>query len=363
MKAVQVNLGKRSYSILIEAGGLASLGLHLRRLRVGSKVACLTEPIVWRLHGKSFESSLKEFTLTRIELPSGEDAKQLSWAEHSWSACLEAGLDRGSTIVALGGGAVGDLAGFVAATYMRGIAFVQVPTTILAQVDASIGGKVAINHPKAKNLIGAFHQPRLVLIDPTLLQTLPDREYRSGLVEVVKHGIALDANYFHDLERNREKILAKDLPVLEEVIAGSCRLKARIVEADEEEEGGLRALLNYGHTVGHALEAVTNYQQCLHGEAVSVGIVAAAKIANRLGLADLETVERQVNLLKSLGLPISFRGLDPHLIVEALKRDKKAREGAVPFILVPKIGEARLVYDVPRNLVFEVLDELRGKPV
>ncbi|HLC40321.1 MAG TPA: 3-dehydroquinate synthase [Methylomirabilota bacterium] len=361
MKEVHVNLGKRSYSILIEVGGLASLGGHLRRLGIGSKVACMTEPIVWRLHGKTVESSLREFTLTRIELPSGEDAKQLLWAERAWSACLDAGLDRGSTIVALGGGAVGDLAGFVAATYMRGIAFVQVPTTILAQVDASIGGKAAINHAKAKNLIGAFHQPRLVLIDPALLQTLPDREYRSGLVEVVKHGISLDANYFHGLERQREAILAKDLPVLEEVIAGSCRLKAKIVEADEEEEGGLRALLNYGHTVGHALEAVTNYQRWLHGEAVSIGIAAAARIAGRLGLADLETVERQANLLHSLGLPTSFTRLDPHIIVEALKRDKKAREGVVPFILVPKIGEARLVYDVPGNLVLEVLHDLRAQ--
>jgi len=180
---------------------------------------------------------------------------------------------------------------------------------------------------------------------------------------VVKHGASLDASYFHDLERHREKILAKDLQVLEEVITGSCRLKAKIVEADEEEQGGLRALLNYGHTVGHALEAVTDYQRWLHGEAVSIGIVVAAKIANRLGLADLETVERQVALLQSLGLPISFAGLDPHLIVEALKRDKKAREGVVPFILVPKIGEARVVYDVPRSLVREALDELGANPV
>jgi 3-dehydroquinate synthase len=323
-------------------------------------VACFADPHVWRLYGAIVQSSLEGFSLTHFEVPQGEEAKSLTWAEHSWSACLAAGLDRGSTIVALGGGAVGDLAGFVAATYMRGIAFVQVPTTLLAQVDASIGGKVAVNHPKAKNLIGAFHQPRLVLIDPSVLQTLPEREYRSGLVEVVKHGITLDAEYFRFLEEHLEAIQARAIPVLEEVIAGSCRLKAKIVEGDEEEAEGLRALLNYGHTVGHALEAVTNYQRWLHGEAVSIGIVAAAKIAHHVGLADPETVERQIRLLRALGFPTSYSECSAQQILEALGRDKKAREGVVPFVLVPKIGEARLVFDVPRALVLEVLEGLQS---
>jgi len=360
MREVRVNLGKRSYSIVIEAGGLDSLGARLRDLGIGRTVAVFSDPDVWRLYGRTVESSLERYTITRVELPPGESAKSLPWAQHCWSACLDAGLDRGSTIVAFGGGAIGDLAGFVAATYMRGIPFVQVPTTLLAQVDASIGGKVAIDHPKAKNLIGAFHQPRLVLIDPAVLLTLPDPEYRSGLAEVVKHGISLDADYFRSLEECREAIQAKALPALEEVIVGSCRLKAKIVEADEEEEG-LRALLNYGHTVGHALEAVTDYRGWLHGEAVSIGMTAAAKIANRLGLANLETVERQLRLLQALGLPISFAEPDPQLIVEAIGRDKKAREGVVPFVLVPKIGEARLVYDVPQSLVLEVLREIRSR--
>lgn len=359
MREVHVSLGKRSYSILIESGSLSTLGARLRELRVGSHVACFADPHVWRLYGRTVESSLDGFSLTHVELPQGEEAKSLTWAERSWSACLEAGLDRGSTIVALGGGAVGDLAGFVAATYMRGIAFVQVPTTLLAQVDASIGGKVAINHPKAKNLIGAFHQPRLVLTDPSVLQTLPQREYRSGLVEVVKHGIALDANYFRYLEEHQEALQAKEPSVLEEAIAGSCRIKAKIVEADEEEDG-LRSLLNYGHTVGHALEAITEYQRWLHGEAVSIGIVAAAKIAHRLGLADPETVDRQVRLLSALGFPTQYHECSPQQIVEALARDKKARGGVVPFILVPKIGEARLVFDVPRALILEILQELRA---
>jgi 3-dehydroquinate synthase len=312
------------------------------------------------LYGPAIESALSGYTITRVELPRGEEAKSLVWAERSWSACLEGGLDRGSTVVAVGGGSVGDLAGFVAATYMRGIAFVQVPTTLLAQVDASIGGKVAVNHPKAKNLIGAFHQPRLVLIDPTVLRTLQDPEYRSGLVEVLKHGMSLDADYFRDLELHRDAILQKEPSVLEWVVAGSCRLKARIVEADPD-ESGVRAFLNYGHTVGHALEAVTDYKRWLHGEAVSIGIVAATKIAHRLGLADQSTGERQVKLLEAFGLPTSFDGLSLEEIMAALGRDKKGREGVVPFILVPKIGEARLVFDVPGHVVLEVLRELQSQ--
>ena len=360
MQEVQVKLGERSYTIVIESGGLARLGERLRGLKVGSRVACFSDADIWRLYGPVIESALSGYSITRVELPRGEEAKSLVWAERSWSACLEGGLDRGSTVVAVGGGSVGDLAGFVAATYMRGIAFVQVPTTLLAQVDASIGGKVAVNHPKAKNLIGAFHQPRLVLIDPTVLRTLQNPEYRSGLVEVLKHGMSLDVDYFLDLELHRDAILAKEPSVLEWVVAGSCRLKARIVEADPD-ESGVRAFLNYGHTVGHALEAVTDYKRWLHGEAVSIGIVAAAKIAHRLGLAGQSTFERQVKLLEAFGLPTSFDGLSPEEIMAALGRDKKGREGVVPFILVPKIGEARLVFDVPRHVVLEVLRELQSQ--
>jgi 3-dehydroquinate synthase len=260
-------------------------------------------------------------------------------------------------VLALGGGAVGDLAGFVAATYMRGINFVQVPTTLLAQVDASIGGKTAIDHPQAKNLIGAFHQPRAVIVDPALLITLPEPEFRSGLAEVIKHGIVLDAAYFDDLEQCLPALLRRDLPTLERVVAGSCRIKADVVERDEK-EAELRHVLNYGHTVGHALEAATTFGRWAHGEAVSLGIVAEARLAERLGIAKNATTDRQVRLLAAVGLPVRGLGARPAAVVEALSRDKKARDGRVPFVFAPEIGRFRLVFDVPPAAVLATLEEL-----
>ncbi len=353
-------MGPRSYPILLGAGALRSVGARLADLAAGRRTALVSDRAVLAAHGPTVLESLRAagFSVTQIRVPEGEAAKTLAVAERCWEDCLAAGLDRTSTLLALGGGAVGDLAGFVAATYMRGIAFVQLPTTLLAQVDASIGGKVAIDHLRAKNLIGAFHQPRLVVVDPAALSTLPDSEFRSGLAEVVKHGIALDAAYFADVEAHVREILARDLPTLERIIAGSCRLKARVVEADER-EGGPRAVLNYGHTVGHALEAATAFSKWLHGEAVSLGIVAAAKIAERLSLAEAETANRQIRLLTALGLPVSFSAPPPEAIVQAIASDKKARDGRVPFVLAPRIGECRLVFDVPPDLVLAVLGEMQ----
>jgi 3-dehydroquinate synthase len=278
-------------------------------------------------------------------------------ASRGWDALLAAGLDRGSTVVALGGGAVGDLAGFVAATYMRGINFVQLPTTLLAQVDASSGGKTAIDHPKAKNLIGVFHQPRLVLADTAVLATLPDREYRSGFAEVIKHGIVLDAAYFADLEASCGPLLAREIDTLTRVVAGSCRLKAHVVESDEQ-EAALRAVLNYGHTIGHAVEAATGYARWTHGEAVSLGIAAEARLAERLGVGSRETANRQIELLRAVGLPVRDSGAPPSAVLEALGRDKKSREGRVPFVLAPEIGRFTVVFDVPREAVLETLREL-----
>ncbi|MBI4240377.1 MAG: 3-dehydroquinate synthase, partial [Candidatus Rokubacteria bacterium] len=231
---------------------------------------------------------------------------------------------------------------------------------LLAQVDAAIGGKNAIDHPLAKNLIGTFHQPRLVMVDPQVLLTLPEREFRSGLAEVVKHGIVLDAGYFSDVEAHIPELLARDLPTLERIVASSCRLKARVVEADET-EAELRAVLNYGHTVGHALEAVTGYSRWTHGEAVALGIAVEARIAERLGLADPDTTQRQLRLLEAVGLPVTFSGVDSALILEAIGRDKKARAGRVPFVLAPRIGTHRLVFDVPTELVVEVLQEIQAE--
>ena len=357
---VSVNLGARSYSIVVEAGALGSVGERLRALGVGQRAALVTDAAIMRLHGAAVAGSLDRagFTLTVIEVPEGEAAKTLAVAEHCWDRVLAAGLDRTSTILGLGGGAVGDLAGFVAATYMRGTHFVTLPTTVLAQVDASIGGKTAIDHPKAKNLIGAFHQPRLVVVDPAVVRTLPEREFRSGLAEIVKHGIVLEAAYFEEVERDATVLLARRLDVLERIIGGSCRLKASVIERDPEEKGELRFALNYGHTIGHALEAATAYERWTHGEAVSLGIVAEARLARRLGLADAPTTARQEALLAAVGLPIQAASVDVEAVLSAITRDKKARDGRVPFVLSPRLGEFRVVYDVPPADVRAALGEL-----
>jgi 3-dehydroquinate synthase len=360
MAEITVNLGSRSYPIVVGAGSLALVGERLQALGAGKRAALVSDSSVMAIYGPRVAASLAaaDFTLTEIKVPEGESAKTLEVAERCWDACLAGGLDRTSTLLALGGGAVGDLTGFIAATYMRGISLVQLPTTLLAQVDAAIGGKNAIDHRRAKNLIGTFHQPRLVIVDPQTLLTLPDREFRAGLTEVVKHGIVLDAEYFADIEAHLPEILSRNLPALERIIADSCRLKARVVEADET-EAELRAVLNYGHTVGHALEAVTGYSRWAHGEAVALGIAVAARIAERLGLADAETTRRQVRLLEAIGLPVTLSRGEAPAIREAIRRDKKAREGRVPFVLVPRIGSHRLVFDIPEELVMEAIREIQ----
>jgi 3-dehydroquinate synthase len=346
---VSVNLGPRSYAIVVESGVLDTIGERLRELAVGRRTALVTDRAVMRLHGAAVAGSLEKagFVVTVIEVPEGEAAKTLAVAEHCWDRVLAAGLDRSSTVLGLGGGAVGDLAGFVAATYMRGTHFVTLPTTVLAQVDASIGGKTAIDHPRAKNLIGAFHQPRLVVVDPAVVRTLPEREFRSGLAEIVKHGIVLEEPYFEEVEHDAAALLGRRLDVLERIIGGSCRLKASVIERDPEEKGELRFALNYGHTIGHALEAVTGYGRWTHGEAVALGIAAEARLARRLGLTDDATVARQERLLTALGLPVQAGPLDVEAVVTAITHDKKARDGRVPFVLAPRLGDFRVVYDVP----------------
>jgi len=345
---IRVDLGPRGYDIVVERGALTTLGSRLRALGVGRRAAVVSAPPIAERYGKTVAVSLEAsgFAVTAVEVPDGEAAKTLTVAGRCWDALLEAGLDRTSVVIALGGGAVGDLAGFVSATYMRGTHFVQVPTTVLAQVDASIGGKTAVNHRRAKNLIGAFHQPRLVLVDPDTVATLPEREFRSGLAEIVKHGIVLDAEYFEDVERSAGPLLAREGGTLARIIGGSCRLKGGVVQRDER-EAELRHVLNYGHTVGHALEAATGYARWAHGEAVALGIVAEARLAGRLGLASRGTVERQERLLAALGLPVGAGDLDVDAVLAAMTSDKKARDGRVPFVLAPALGTFRLVYDVP----------------
>jgi len=344
---IDVTLGARSYTIVVERGALASVGARLRALRVGARAALFTDPAILRIYGKTVIDSLTQagFHVTTVEVPEGEAAKTIAVAAEGWDACAAAGLDRSSTIVALGGGAVGDLAGFVSATYMRGTNFVQVPTTVLAQVDASSGGKTAIDHPTAKNLIGAFHQPRLVVVDTATTDTLPAREYRSGLAEIVKHGIVLEAAYFDDVEVSAGTLAEREPATVDRIIAGSCRLKASVVERDER-ESSLRMVLNYGHTIGHAIEAVTGFSELTHGEAVSLGICAEAALAERLGRASAATRARQEALLARLGLPTRMAALDPARVLEAMTRDKKSRDGRVPFVLAPEIGRFEIVEHV-----------------
>jgi 3-dehydroquinate synthase len=344
----------------VEAGALVGVGERLRALGVGRRAALVTDAAIMRLHGGSVARSLKDagFVVTVIEVPEGEAAKTLSVAEQCWDRALAAGLDRTSTVLGLGGGAIGDLAGFVAATYMRGMNFVTLPTTVLAQVDASIGGKTAVDHPKAKNLIGAFHQPKLVVVDPGVVRTLPEREFRSGLAEIVKHGIVLEQSYFDEVARDAGALLDRRLDVLERVIGGSCRLKASVIERDPQETSELRFALNYGHTIGHALEAATGYQRWTHGEAVSLGIAAEARLARRLGIADDATVATQEGLLTRLGLPVHAPGVDVQAVLNAITHDKKARDGRVPFVLAPRLGHFRVVYDVAPAEVRAAIHEL-----
>jgi 3-dehydroquinate synthase len=278
-----------------------------------------------------------------LSVEAGEQSKAPEVAAELWEQMLDQGADRKSVVVALGGGVVGDLAGFVAATFARGLRFVQVPTTLLAQVDSSVGGKVGVNLPGGKNMVGAFWQPRGVVIDVDVLDTLPQREYRAGLAEVVKYGVIQDAEFFAFLEANVEPINSRDHAVLTRIIERCCRLKADVVEQDEREESGLRAILNYGHTFGHAFEAATGYEQLLHGEGVAMGMMCAARLAQRIGRVDAAFVERQRALLEAFGLPLTVPEVAPDELIELMYRDKKVDRGKLRFVLPSRIGHVESV--------------------
>lgn len=365
MRKVTVPLGSRSYSILVDAPLLQSLGRRCRELGLGTRCAVLSDANVAPRFGHLAVTSLREagFETALVTLPAGEQAKRLSVVGKCYDALAAHRLERKSFVVALGGGVTGDLAGFVAASYLRGIAFVQVPTTLLAQVDSSVGGKVGINLPAGKNLVGAFHQPRLVLCDLDTLGTLPDREYRAGLAEVIKYGIIYDAGLFRRLERDLDRLLARDPRVLGPVIARCCEIKADVVGQDET-ESGLRAILNFGHTLGHAIEAITAYGQYLHGEAISVGQVAAAQLSHRLAGLPAPDVTRIHNLFRRAGLPVSgrFTGARRRRLLEAMRLDKKVAGGEIRFVLAERIGKVVWGRSVPETDLHEVLD-LLARPV
>jgi 3-dehydroquinate synthase len=354
---VHVDLGKRGYPIFIGEGLFAQSGERLRGCGIDGRICLVSTPPVFDLYGRTVKESLDDagYDVVVESVPDGEETKSLATAERLYDKAIACGLDRTSTYVALGGGVVGDLTGFVAATYMRGLPFVQMPTTLLSQVDSSVGGKVAVNHPRGKNMIGAFHQPRAVIIDVGSLETLSRRDYLAGVAEIIRYGAACDPDFFTFLEKNMGRLLDRESAVLKEAIRSSCAIKAGIVSADEHETTGRRSVLNFGHTFAHALEAVTGYGLYRHGEAVAIGMVCAARTAARLGICAAEEADRQEALIRAAGLPTSMGGVDPEKILAAMATDKKAEGGKVRFVLTEKIGRANIYMDISHDILEEVV--------
>ncbi len=342
MEKVRVNLGP-GYDICIGEGILSGLGPALNEYGLSPKTLLVSNSSVDKLYGDKVSRSLEKagFTVAREVIPDGEEHKNLQTASRLFDAAAAARLDRRSAVVALGGGVTGDMAGFVAATYLRGLPLVQAPTTLLAQVDSSIGGKVAVNHARGKNLIGAFHQPLLVWSDLETLQTLPYRELLTGLAENIKHGIIADTSLFYYIRDSLAAILAASHASVAEMAARSCRVKVGVVEQDELEQG-LRAVLNLGHTFGHAVESVTGYCRYRHGEAVALGIAAASRLSHSLGILPEHDLKEIISLLERAGLPVSGTGLTPGELYEALAYDKKVVAGEIRFVLPVKIGKAEV---------------------
>jgi len=347
-QTVHVNLSERSYAIEIGAGNLCRAGQFLTECGRVTHAVVITDENVEKPHAVEAAESLAEagVEVDLVVVEPGERTKSIEAANALWEKLLQLGADRKSVVVAVGGGVVGDLAGFIAATYARGIRLFQMPTSLLAQVDSSVGGKVGVNLPHAKNMVGAFWQPVGVLIDTRTLETLDTRQYRAGLGEVVKYGVILDADLFDYLEANVAGLVQADHHVLRHVIARCCRLKADVVEQDEREESGLRAVLNYGHTFAHALEALLGYGELLHGEAVAIGMLCASRLAERLGRVDAQLTARQAKLLSALGLSTSVPHLDPDRILRTMMHDKKVRHGRLRFVLPDRMGHVELVGDV-----------------
>jgi 3-dehydroquinate synthase len=376
-----VELGEKYYPIVIGAGNLSQLGPLLleQGIKPGTKVLLVTNPAVDLHYGVPCRASLAAagFAVSSLVIEAGEDQKTPATVALIHDAAFAAKLERGSLIVALGGGVVGDMAGFAAATWLRGIAVVQVPTTLLAMVDAAIGGKTGVNHPGGKNLIGAFHQPRLVLIDPSVLATLPVHEFRAGMAEVIKYGVIGDCELFAALEAAALKASVIKDPtgagglasrealgeaLLQSLLERSAAAKARVVAADER-EGGLRAILNYGHTLGHCVETLSGYGTYLHGEAVGLGMLAVGALSRHLGLWSAQDESRQRALIAAAGLPLNWPPLDPEAVLACLQGDKKVRQGKVRFVLPVAIGQVLIRDDIDPGLIRQVLLELMaGNP-
>ncbi|HDP34961.1 MAG TPA: 3-dehydroquinate synthase [Candidatus Hydrogenedentes bacterium] len=338
-QTIHVPLGERRYDIHIGRGILSRIGASLRELDIRGAVGLITDANVAPLYAEPARIEIEKagYRCVVHTMPAGENSKQLARIEEICGAMLEGGLDRASALVALGGGVVGDVAGFAAACFMRGIPYIQAPTTVVAQVDSSVGGKTAVDHALGKNAIGAFHQPKSVIIDMDLLLSLPVRELRAGCAEIIKHGVIADPDLFVYMEKHADAILSGDLDALEYPIARSCEIKTDVVVEDEHEHGR-RAILNYGHTFGHAIETVSNYELFLHGEAVALGMHAAGVLSQAVGLADSDFTARQRACIDAYQLPTTWADLPVEAALAAMKKDKKARAGKLKFILPQRVG-------------------------
>ena len=355
MKRIPVKSSAGRYFVVSGAGAIRRSAQEIAALGRFSSVHVVSSPKVWRAVGKSVQRGLGASKSSSIHLfDDAESAKNLRSVERITRSLCRAGADRQSLVVAVGGGVVGDVAGFSAAVFLRGVKLVHIPTTLVSQVDSSIGGKTGVNLPEGKNLVGSFYPPQVVLTDPELLRTLSDREFRGGLAEVIKHAIIADVEMFAILEKDMDKVLRRDRQALGFLIPRNVEIKARVVSRDER-ESGLREILNFGHTFAHALESVTNYRRYQHGEAVAWGMIAAAFLGHELGLTRANDVSRIVALIRRLGPLPPWPGLPARALLRAMRSDKKTRSGVLRFVLSPRIGEARSYDTVPLHVVERVL--------
>jgi 3-dehydroquinate synthase len=349
---IEVSSAAGNYPVVIGPGTLKALPQLLDQAQLGSRRIIVSSPLIWDLHGVAFRNVSSE--REPVLVPDGERFKNAATVGRVYEALIQAGVDRAAVIIAVGGGVIGDLVGFAAATYLRGVRLVQVPTTLMAQVDSAVGGKVGINHPLGKNLIGAFHPPRIVVADPVVLGTLPRREFRAGLYEVVKYGVIASRPLFDRVASSLPALFDRDQTLLAEVVAESCRIKAEIVSADEH-ESGLRRVLNFGHTVGHALEAVTKYRRFRHGEAVGYGMLAAATLGTQRGVTPEDARARIADLVAQLGPLPPIADLSTKDIVAAVSRDKKVIDGTLHFVAATGIGSTTTLTDVTEKMLKETL--------
>jgi 3-dehydroquinate synthase len=359
MSRITVNLPQNSYDIAIASGNLAQLGIEMQQLNLGQKVLVVSNPEIFDYYGEICLDALAKagFQVFTHLIPAGEPHKHLGSIQQIYDTALTYHLERSATFVALGGGVIGDMTGFAAATWLRGVNFVQVPTSLLAMVDASVGGKTGVNHPQGKNLIGAFYQPKLVLIDPNVLKTLPIREFRAGMAEVVKYGIIWDRDLFEQLlsASGLSSLETMTPQLLETIITRSCQAKADVVSQDET-ESGIRAILNYGHTIAHAVESLTNYAKLVHGEAVAIGMIAAGKIALEMELWTAQAAQRQSELITQIGLPTAIPAeVTTEAILKTIKNDKKVKAGKVRFILPTQIGKVIISDRVTPEIITQAL--------